>query len=127
MKSILGKIWALPTTLAGMIFGLLGVCFAPRKIRICIAHNAICFYNHPFIRGNVIGLTIGNAIFFQGDTDYFHGTDVGAHEEQHTIQGEVLGPFYLPLHGYYLVKYFRTPWLNPLEIGPHAVPARPWK
>ena len=47
MKNFLGKLWALPTTFIGISIGFVGLCIAPRKIKIKFAHNAICFYNHP--------------------------------------------------------------------------------
>lgn len=127
MKNIIGKLWALPTTVVfGLTFGLLGVCFAPKKVRIRIAHNAICFYNHPFLKGNYAGLTLGNVINFQGSDDYFYGNDVAEHERQHTLQAEFLGPLYIPLHAFYFLKYRQKPWQNPLERGPYSNPPRPW-
>ena len=127
MKNIIRKLWALPATLIGMTAGLIGVCFAPHKVRICIAHNAICFYNHPFMRGRSIALTLGNVILFQKDTDYFAGLNIAEHEKQHTFQAEVLGPLYIPLHAFYFLKYCKKPWKNPLERGPYSTnPPRPW-
>ena len=126
MKNFIRKLWALPATLIGMTAGLIGVCFAPHKVRICIAHNAICFYNHPFMRGNAIAVTLGNVILFQKDTDYFAGLNIAEHEKQHTFQAEVLGPLYIPLHVYYLLKYRKQPLNNPLERGPNSNPPRLW-
>ena len=126
MKNFIRKLWALPATLIGMTAGLIGVCFAPHKVRICIAHNAICFYNHPFMRGNAIAVTLGNVILFQKDTDYFAGLNIAEHEKQHTFQAEVLGPLYIPLHVDYLLKYRKQPLNNPLERGPNSNPPRLW-
>ena len=127
MKSIIGKLWALPTTLVfGFIAGLLGVCIAPRKVRIRIAHNSICFYNHPFMRGGAVALTLGNVILFQNDTDYFMGINIAEHEKQHTFQAEVLGIFYIPLHIICIAIYRRNVMKNPLERGPYSNPPRPW-
>ena len=56
LKSIFGKIWASPTTLIGLSVAFAGLPFARKeKIRIFFAHNAICFDNHPFLRGPAKG------------------------------------------------------------------------
>lgn len=125
MKNFL-KLWALPTTFIGLFFGFAGWCIAPCKVRIKLVHNAICFYNHPFMRGRAIALTLGNVIMFQKNDDYFYGNDVAEHERQHTLQAEFLGPLYIPLHAFYFLKYRQKPWQNPLERGPYSNPPRPW-
>ena len=109
MQNCLGKLWALPATLIGIFIGFAGLCIAPRKIKIKFAHNAICFYNHPFMRGRAIALTLGNVILFQKDTDYFAGVNIADHEKQHTFQAEILGPLYIPLHAFYFLKYRKKP------------------
>lgn len=127
VPGIIGKLWALPTTIVfGLPFGLLGACLAPRKIRIRLAHNAICFYNHPLLRGPAIAVTLGNVIAFQKDSDYCNGQNIGEHERQHTIQAEILGIFYVPLHLICLAIYGRNVEKNPLERGPYSDPPRPW-
>ena len=58
------------------------------------------------------------------------GDAVGAHERAHTLQGEILGPLYLPLHllgqaySYAMTGTYHE--ANPLEIGPNSNPPRPW-
>ena len=127
MKNIIGKLWALPTTLVfGLTAGAVGVCFAPRKVKIRLAHNAVCFYNHPLMRGRAVALTLGNVILFQKDSDRFGTVDVAEHERQHTLQAEVLGIFYVPLHLICLAVYGGDVRRNPLERGPYADPPRPW-
>ena len=126
-KSVLGKIWTLPNTLLGLVVGLLGLCIAPGTVKIRLAHNAVCFYKHPFLRGPAGGLTLGNVILFQDETDSFKGVDISEHEKQHTLQAEVLGIFYLPLHILCLAIYGPgTQEKNPLERGPDSNPPRPW-
>lgn len=126
MKSTLGKIWALPTTLIfGLPLGILGLCLAPRKSRIRLAHNAICFYSCPLLKGGNLALTLGNVILFQQNSDCFWGIDIGAHEQQHTYQAEVLGFLYVPLHIICLLFFGRYK-KNPLERGPFSTPPRPW-
>ena len=125
--SILGKIWALPTTiLFGLPFGLLGVCLAPREISIRFANNAICFYNHPLMLGGYKAVTLGNVIAFQEKLTSSQKIYIGEHERQHTIQAEILGIFYIPLHIICLAIYGRKVEENPLERGPRADPPRPW-
>jgi hypothetical protein len=124
--NLIGKIWALPTTLFGLLIGFIGVCIAPKKINIKFAHNAICFYNHPLMKGRAIALTLGNVILFQKDTDMCMGINIAQHERQHTIQGEYLGILYIPLHVIFIVMYFKNPLKNPLERGPYSNPPRPW-
>ena len=126
MKNIIRKLWALSTTLIGLFIGFAGFGIAPRKIKLRLAHNAICFYNHPFMRGRAIALTLGNVILFQKDNDFFMGTNIAEHEKQHTFQAEILGPLYIPLHAFYFLKYCKKPWKNPLERGPYSNPPRPW-
>ena len=126
--SILGKIWALPTTVVfGLPFGLLGACIAPRKIRIRIENNAICFFNHPLLRGPALGLTLGNVIAFQFDRAdvEINGTLLGEHERQHTLQAEMLGIFYIPLYLIFMLKY-GCGKRHPMERGPYANPPQPW-
>ena len=126
MSSALGKIWALPTTIVfGLPFGLLGACLAPRKIRIRVEHNAICFYNHPLLRGYAGAVTLGNVIAFQENGPHFHGIEIGEHERQHTLQAEMLGIFYIPLYLIFMPKY-GCGELHPMERGPYARPPRPW-
>lgn len=125
MKNIIRKFWALPTTIIGMTVGLLGLCFS-RKVKIRLKHNAICFFNHPFMRERAIALTLGNVILFQKDSDYFMGINIAEHEKQHTFQAELLGIFYIPLHIICILIYRRNVMKNPLERGPYSNPPRPW-
>ena len=125
MKNHLGKLWALPTTFIGLFIGVVGLCIAPRKIKLRLAHNAICFYHHPFMRGRAIALTLGNVILFQKDNDFFMGLNIAEHEKQHTYQAEALGVFYIPLHLICLAVYGRNVMKNPLERG-YSNPPRPW-
>ncbi|MBO4305153.1 MAG: hypothetical protein J6A21_11250 [Lentisphaeria bacterium] len=126
MTSIPGKIWGLPNTLIGLAAGLLGLCVSPKRSRIRLAHNAVCFYNNPLLRGGAIALTLGNVILFRNDTVFFMGTDIAEHERQHTLQSEVLGVLYLPLHILFLALYGRNVMRNPLERGPCSTPPAPW-
>ncbi len=128
--SVLGKIWALPTTiLFGLPFGLLGACLAPRTIRIRLENNAICFYKHPLMR-RPGAVTLGNVIAFNLELENSNviiekGATLGEHERQHTLQAEMLGIFYIPLYLILIPKYgcYKE---HPMERGPYASPPRPW-
>lgn len=113
-----------------------------------IGNNAIQFTNHPLQRlfgGGAI--TLGNTIAFGGlpgdaapTSVPFVSVPIGSHELQHTFQGQVLGPLYLPANiiggvaGTLGTPFTGpgpggSPWHGPLnfmERGPLAVPPRPW-
>lgn len=130
ISSVLGKLWALPTTVIfGMSFGFLGVLIAPRKVRIRLENNAICFFNHPLLRGRAFAVTLGNVIAFQferADVEINNnGTTLGEHERQHTLQAEMLGIFYIPLYLILMPKY-GCGKQHPMECGPYNNPPRPW-
>jgi hypothetical protein len=79
-------------------------------------------------------VTLGNVICYardaRPDTPLRNGT-LGEHERQHTVQGEVLGPAYLPLHlGLGITALLRNRrWhgaANLLETGPQSNPPAAW-
>lgn len=120
--NLLGKLWNLPNTILGLAVGLTGQVvgmvlypigaffewitgkenYFSKFPTITPGHNAIQFHNNPFM---FLGaLTLGNVISYGPRTPYNElmypnqperGT-YGDHEEQHTDQGEQLGPLYLP-------------------------------
>ena len=85
--SVVGKVWNSANTLLGLVWGGIGMLFGAK---VSIGHNAIQFENHPLTTS---AITIGNTISYGKRT---YPKAVGAHEEQHTYQGELLGPLYLP-------------------------------
>ena len=110
---LIGKVWNLPNTAIGLVFG--GVGYVAGLIQgtnpaISIANNAIQFTNVPtWLMPSAI--TLGNTITYGGqpsDPAYSPGLDAatggrviyngttGEHERQHTYQGQLLGPLYLP-------------------------------
>ncbi|MFO1318364.1 MAG: hypothetical protein U1F52_02000 [Burkholderiales bacterium] len=135
---LVGKLWALPTTLAGLALLAAGVvaCIGlRRKGSVHIGYNAIAFTGHPFVGtaialGNVV--TYGRQPACQPDSVRRPSGRCLAHEEmQHTIQAQWLGPLYLPAHLVFgvaaLILHGR--WHGPanlLEAGPHAREPRPW-
>lgn len=124
----LGKAWASPYTLLGLAYGLLGysagriafACGTGRvKPQIALGNNAIEFVQNPFtIRGAAV--TLGNTISYgpgTGPCDYGAYGDcevqLGLHEQAHTWQFQLLGPFFIPI--YFIVGGLRGPTHNPLE------------
>lgn len=103
---------------------------------IGLGNNAIELYKHP---GMLCGaITLGNTIHYPGDKstgfgpnyELPEGIKLGEHEGAHTIQGEILGPLYLPAHittmGISIITTGHTHENNWLEKGPNSNPARPW-
>jgi hypothetical protein len=109
---IIGKIWNLPNTLIGLVFGGIGHVagwIMGTNPYITIGNNAIQFHNNPF----TTAITLGNTISYGTEyppsrTNYPFDTitgpyscyrnTVGNEERLHTMQGQVLGPLYLPAH-----------------------------
>lgn len=153
-RDVAGKLWSAPNTALGLAYGLTG--YAAGQLnrlrpgdqpdpRIQVGHNAVEFVNNPF-RG-VGAITLGNTITYRGDPfkpdDPFwsregtvpwsaeDGRALGQHERQHTVQGQQLGPAYLPSN---LLGGLRSlvrdgEWhgdSNWNERGPNADPPRPW-
>jgi hypothetical protein len=120
---IAGKIWTSPNTVVGLALGgvgtLVGLLTATHP-RAKFGHNAIQFLNNPLInRGEA--LTLGNTISYgRGvgpDSLRCYGDPnvcVGAHEEGHTYQAQVLGPFYGPA---WLLAGGRSGLSNPFEAA----------
>lgn len=100
--TILKKIWALPNTLIGLVYGIIGL-FAGAKMHW---DNEIGVLRFTKIPRNVLrsAISLGHVQLFS--VGYFKtpggsytgnrlGTPVAEEETWHTRQAEVLGPFYL--------------------------------
>jgi len=115
--NVAGKIWNAPNTAIGVVYGVLGMGAGALAHRLAGAarpkvfwrDNAIQFTNNPF--GGVGAITLGNTTTWIGDPydpadrvwraadgspRLENGHTYPQHETQHTYQGELLGPFYLP-------------------------------
>lgn len=121
-RNIVGKIWNAPNTLIGVAYGAMGIAAGlvvwvsggGRRPKVVWRDNALQFTNNPF--GGVGAITLGNTTTWRGDPydpldrDWHcdgvprlephpagePGHTYLQHELQHTYQGELLGPFYLP-------------------------------
>lgn len=121
VASCIGKVWGLPNTIIGILWGLLGIPFGAK---VSFGNNAIQFEDHPLTFGAV---TLGHAISY---SPWLGPGSVGRHERAHTFQNELLGPLYLPLHILFgvLAVCINGYWhgsVNWLEQGP-TYRNQPW-
>jgi len=100
--SFVGKVWNMPNTIVGAAFGMLG------GFPTGINNNAIEWENHPL---QLTAMTIGNTITYNG------GNGIGTEEYWHTLQGEFLGPLYLPAHVAGGVSGLIGSWVNTATSG----------
>ncbi|MFO7326214.1 MAG: hypothetical protein DIU62_010910 [Pseudomonadota bacterium] len=118
---LIGKAWNLPNTVLGLAYGALGYLvgrLTGTKPSVSIGNNAIQFHDSGLMRS---AMTLGNVIIYGPtcppgrrncpfrDSPVEH--TVGREEYRHTLQGQVLGPLYLPLHllaG--LISLLRSPY-----------------
>ena len=106
---LLGVLWTLPNTLAGLAAGALGLAFGAHA-RLDRRECAIVFHRWPWGPGGA--MTLGNVILHTGDTldatcvTYAHRAGLcvepeivlGDHERAHVFQYMVLGPLFVPLY-----------------------------
>lgn len=105
---VVGKVWNLPNTLLGLVYGVLGHLAglaAGTRPRVSLGHNAIQFHNNALM---LTAMTLGNVIIYGPARapqmpnlcfrDSPAGHTIGREEFRHTQQGEILGPLYLPVH-----------------------------
>ncbi len=138
---LVGKVWNLPNTVIGVTVGFVG--WAMGGDAPTISNNAIVFANNPLAPAGAI--TLGNAILIGAPTKdnpdwgptYVlpNGYTVLQHEEQHTYQGQLLGPLYLPANGLAAAisvgtappgTYDKWHYNNFMENGPQSSPPAPW-
>jgi hypothetical protein len=135
---LIGKLWAAPNTLVGLLLGAGGV-LAGSRVRV--AHNAIVFDSFPLGRGAFV---LGNVIInSEADLTWHAATyesvarrrrgvanfaveavHVGKHEEAHTWQYQVLGPFFLPLYALTMLLPSPTPLEHAADL--YAKTGRGW-
>jgi hypothetical protein len=127
---VLGKIWTLPNTLAGLVIGVLSLPFGAC---VTLGYNAVVFNRIPlvkraFVLGNVIlnpaANLFGTCATYASVALYTRSRDplcieyvnLGAHEEAHTRQYQVLGPFFLPVYGISQLWPAPTPFERAADI-----------
>jgi hypothetical protein len=134
-----GKLWTAPNTLAGLLLGTVGLLGGSRA---AVAHNAIVFHSFPlarraFVLGNVIiNPTVDlewRAATYESVARRKKGgsapcatetVHVGKHEEAHTWQYQVLGPFFLPVYALTMLLPSPTPFERAADI--YAKSGRGW-
>ncbi|ARN56989.1 RHS repeat-associated core domain-containing protein [Sedimentisphaera salicampi] len=114
---IAGKTWNIPNTALGLAVGGAGLLIGGEGPEF--ANNAICFDNSPMMLDRA-GLTLGNVILIGSNLRENEKCVIREHEEQHTHQGEILGPLYIPLH--LIDKAVWGFYKGPLERGPYGFP-----
>jgi hypothetical protein len=138
IRGVTGKLWAAPTTLVGLLLGGLG--WALGGTAPSAGNNAIEFRGNRLIARFTPAITIGNAICYAS-----RAPDQGTqdHERQHTYQGELLGPAYLPAHILFQLAAYGFSFCDRsryytgtndrvhspaslLEKGPMSDPPQPW-
>lgn len=106
---LLGMLWTLPNTLAGLVAGAAGMLFGARP-SLSRRDFALVFHHWPWGPGGAI--TLGNTILHTGSTldsdcvTYEHRAGrcehppikLGDHERAHVYQYMVLGPLFLPVY-----------------------------
>lgn len=101
--NIAGKIWNLPNTLVGIVYGgtghivgEIGQAFGlwNQEPSIGFGNNALEFTGNPFGAGGA--LSLGNTITWGATRGSWFYNYASAHERFHTIQGQFLGPLYIP-------------------------------
>lgn len=135
--SVLGKFWNAPNTAIGLLHGAAGYVagkVAGTNPKVSVGGNAIQFTNNP--AGGMSAITLGNVAIYSPKPgsrpqDRQNGSTVQEHERQHTLQGELLGPLYIPSNiagGLYALAKDKK-WHGPSnwnEVGPLRDPPTPW-
>ena len=151
-KDVVGALFNAPNTAVGMIYGSVGhaageaeyaVGLTKERPQVQWRDSAFQFTNNPF--GGVSAITSGNATVWKGDPwdpndkkwhtdgvpDLEKGHTYPEHEKQHRLQGQQLGPLYLPsnLIGGLNALAHGQDWdgdANWNERGPQLPAPRPW-
>ncbi|MGA0604711.1 hypothetical protein ACO2Q0_01815 [Phenylobacterium sp. VNQ135] len=138
MRDIAGKVWSSPNTALGLAYGLAGYAAGQANRlrpgdqpdpRIQVGNNAVQFVNNPL--GGVGAITLGNTITYKDDPYSPYDAPYLGHERSHTLQGQQLGPFYLPsnllggLNGLLRDRDWHGAH-NWNEQGPRSTPPTPW-
>ncbi len=123
VADILGKLWASPCTLLGLLWGGLGYLLSKLhggRPQLCFGNNAVQFIGNAGVFARS-ALVMGNVIIY-GRNAYpgqcgVYGdacVQLGRHEQAHTFQYQVLGVLFIPV---YLIAATRGVDHNPFEIA----------
>ncbi|MEE9328826.1 MAG: hypothetical protein V3V30_01710 [Parvularculaceae bacterium] len=133
---VLGFVWSLPNTLIGFIIGAAGYLVShitgDKSARIKFDRGLFLFeYNPALVKNSALCLGFSHLYSSASCQILNNGTLCKDHEDQHTIQSMVLGPFFLPIYALCaIIAMIRGS--NPigprnlLELGPYSCPPRPW-
>ena len=133
---LLGFVWSLPNTLIGFIIGLAGFLWShlggDKNAQLTFDRGVFLFEHNPALVQNS-ALSLGFSHLYSSTSCQIlnNGTLCKDHEDQHTIQSMVLGPFFLPIYAACgLIALIRggSPIgiKNLLELGPYSCPPRAW-
>jgi RHS repeat-associated protein len=124
---VIGKILNVPNDIAGLLLGIAGLPFGDQWSFSYdgVGYNGLLITDNPLVS---TAITFGNVINFGPD---FPPDEAGLHEMQHTWQGQMFGPLYIPLNliGGSLGEIFNGAWHGPanfMETGPQMQPPVPF-
>ena len=130
--NVLGWAWNSSNTQTGVLYGLLGI---PTQ-GISYSNGQLNFHGNlaQTAFASVLGMdpiatTLGHAAIYGRGVDPWDigrsGYPLGYEESMHSAQGDIMGPFYIPMSlafGLYSVVTTGDWWNSPLEQGPHQTP-----
>ncbi len=130
-------IWTLPNTALGLAVGQAGYAFdhipgfGDGSAGVTVIDGNLVFTDDPF---SVSALTLGHVIIVgerSTNTDGSPALGTIAHEQPHVIQGDLLGPLYVPsnLLGGTAALLLDGNWHGPTnwnEVGPQLDSPQPW-
>lgn len=122
VADILGKLWASPCTLLGLLWGGAGYLLSRlggHQPRLCLGNNAVQFIGNAGVFTRT-ALVMGNVIIYGRNANPVqcgvYGdacVQLGRHEQAHTYQYQVLGVLFVII--YFLAGGLRGPAFNPFE------------
>jgi RHS repeat-associated protein len=123
---VIGKILNVPNDIVGLGLGVLGLPFGGEQWGV--GHNGIEITGNRLVSfapaitfGNVTNYGPGSFPTDQGQSYIYDNIVTGFHEEGHTYQGQIYGPFFIP--AYILGQVFKGlfPYVSPFT-GSHVNP-----
>jgi RHS repeat-associated protein len=129
---VIGKIWNLPNDIIGLAIGIVGLPLGGEHWSF--GYNGLIITNNRFLDVLTGGraITIGNVMNYPGDLPttpresyIYDRVFIPYHEEGHTYQGQIYGPFFLPAYGlgelfkgmFQYISPYNGSHVNPFEAG----------